>query len=70
MNLKEWRLLSIAELRKELVSLSRQISKLRIQKRSGIKVNTHLFGKNKKNCARILTLISEKQQQLGENNDN
>ena len=53
---------SVADLRKSVVELSKQMFELRMQKASGVEVKTDRFAKLKKDRARLLTFISQKQQ--------
>jgi large subunit ribosomal protein L29 len=65
MKAKEIREKSISELQEEIKGLLREQFNLRMQKGSGHKVKEHLFGRVKKNIARIKTIIGEKIRQEG-----
>ncbi|MEC9205876.1 MAG: 50S ribosomal protein L29 [Pseudomonadota bacterium] len=60
MNIDEYREKNKEELVKELHLLLKERFDLRIQRGSGLSPKPHLFKINKKNIARIKTLLSEK----------
>lgn len=64
MNIKELKNENITSLKLKLISLYREKLKIVFEKSSGSDFNkTHLIRKNRKNIARILTLISEKKNE-------
>jgi large subunit ribosomal protein L29 len=60
MKTSELRQKSVAELNAELTSLLKEQFNLRMQRGSGQDVKPHLFNANRKNVARVNTLIAEK----------
>jgi len=60
MKLEDYRKKSDIELLKELNVLLKERFALRIQRGSGLNPKPHLFGINKKNIARIKTILNEK----------
>ena len=59
MKIEEYRKKSSEELKKELNSLVKERFNMRIQRGSGLNPKPHLFGINKKNIARIKTILNE-----------
>ena len=59
MKIEDYRKKSSEELKKELNSLVKERFNLRIQRGSGLNPKPHLFGINKKNIARIKTILNE-----------
>lgn len=63
MNINELRKDSLIDLKSKLVLLYREKLKISFEKTSGSEFkNTHIIKTNKKNIAKILTLISEKKE--------
>jgi len=60
MKLEDYRKKTDIELSKELNILLKDRFTLRIQRGSGLNPKPHLFGINKKNIARIKTILNEK----------
>ena len=60
MKLEDYRKKTDIELSKELNVLLKERFTLRIQRGSGLNPKPHLFGINKKNIARIKTILNEK----------
>jgi len=60
MKLEDYRKKTDVELSKELNVLLKERFTLRIQRGSGLNPKPHLFGINKKNIARIKTILNEK----------
>ena len=60
MKLEDYRKKTDMELSKELNVLLKERFTLRIQRGSGLNPKPHLFGINKKNIARIKTILNEK----------
>lgn len=61
MNINELRKENVDNLKAKLLSLYREKMKLRFERTSGTEfTKTHFIKDNRKNIARILTLISEK----------
>lgn len=60
MKASELRDKSVEELNAELLSNLEEQFKLRMQASSGQEVQTHLFKKNRRNVARIKTILNEK----------
>ena len=60
MKLEDYRKKTNIELSKELNILLKERFTLRIQRGSGLTPKPHLFGINKKNIARIKTILNEK----------
>ena len=60
MKLEVYRKKTDIELSKELNVLLKERFTLRIQRGSGLNPKPHLFGINKKNIARIKTILNEK----------
>ena len=60
MKLEDYRKKTDIELLKELNVLLKERFALRIQRGSGLNPKPHLFGINKKNIARIKTILNEK----------
>ena len=60
MNTEEYRKKTNDELKQELNKLVKERFNLRIQRGSGLNPNPHLFSINKKNIARIKTILNEK----------
>ncbi len=60
MNINEYREKTKEELMKELHSLLKERFDLRIQRGSGLSPKPHLFKVNKKNIAKIKTILNEK----------
>ena len=60
MKLEDYRKKTDIELSKELNVLLKERFTLRIQRGSGLNPKPHLFGINKKNIARIKTILKEK----------
>jgi large subunit ribosomal protein L29 len=60
MKLEDYRKKTDIELSKELNVLLKERFALRIQRGSGLNPKPHLFGINKKNIARIKTILNEK----------
>lgn len=60
MKLEDYRKKTDVELSKELNVLLKERFTLRIQRGSGLNPKPHLFGTNKKNIARIKTILNEK----------
>lgn len=61
MKANELRNKSVDELNGELIALFKEQFNLRIQRGVGQTVQSHLFGKIKKNIARIKTILREKE---------
>ena len=59
MKTEEYRKKTSEELKKELNNLVKERFNLRIQRGSGLNPKPHLFGINKKNIARIKTILIE-----------
>jgi len=59
MKTDEYRKKTSEELKKELNNLVKERFNLRIQRGSGLNPKPHLFGINKKNIARIKTILIE-----------
>ena len=59
MKTDEFRKKTSEELKKELNNLVKERFNLRIQRGSGLNPKPHLFGINKKNIARIKTILTE-----------
>jgi|TARA_S200000501_G_scaffold313885_1_gene305526 large subunit ribosomal protein L29 len=59
MKTDEYRKKTSEELKKELNNLVKERFNLRIQRGSGLNPKPHLFGINKKNIARIKTILTE-----------
>ena len=62
MNTEEYRKKTNDELKQELNNLVKERFNLRIQRGSGLNPKPHLFSINKKNIARIKTILNEKKQ--------
>ena len=60
MNTEEYRKKTNDELQQELNKLVKERFNLRIQRWSGLNPKPHLFSINKKNIARIKTILNEK----------
>ena len=60
MKLEDYRKKTNAELQKELEALVKERFNLRIQRGSGLNPKPHLFSLNKKNIARVKTIMNEK----------
>ena len=60
MKLEDYRKKTDIELSKELNVLLKERFTLRIQRGSGLNPKPHVFGTNKKNIARIKTILNEK----------
>lgn len=60
MKASELRDKSVEELSAELLSTLEEQFKLRMQATSGQQVQTHLFKQNRRNVARIKTILNEK----------
>ncbi len=60
MKASELRDKSVEELNTELLSTLEEQFKLRMQAASGQEVQTHLFKQNRRNVARIKTILNEK----------
>ena len=60
MKLEEYRNKTDIELNKELEELVKERFNLRIQRGSGLNPKPHLFSINKKNIARVKTILKEK----------
>jgi large subunit ribosomal protein L29 len=60
MKLEDYRKKTDIELSKEFNVLLKERFTLRIQRGSGLNPKPHLFGVNKKNIARIKTILNEK----------
>ena len=60
MKLEDYRKKTNDELQKELESLIKERFNLRIQRGSGLNPKPHLFSLNKKNIARVKTIMNEK----------
>ena len=60
MNTEEYRKKTNDELQQELNKLVKERFNLRIQRGSGLNTKPHLFSINKKNIARIKTILNEK----------
>ncbi len=63
MKIEELRSKSVKELGAELLELRKEQFNLRMQKGVGQATRVHLFKLNKKNIARVKTIITEKQAQ-------
>ncbi len=63
MKVEELRSKSVKELGAELLELRKEQFNLRMQKGVGQATRVHLFKLNKKNIARVKTIITEKQAQ-------
>jgi large subunit ribosomal protein L29 len=61
MKAKELRLLSVEELKEKLESLNKQLMELQFKRRTGVE-KPHLFKATKKDIARILTLLKEREK--------
>lgn len=59
MKAKEFRDLSVEELREKEVELNQELFNLRIQKATGQLGNTAIIGKTKKDLARVKTVIRD-----------
>ena len=59
MKTEEYRKKTNDELKLELIELIKEIFNLRIQRGSGLNPKPHLFAINKKNIARIKTILNE-----------
>ncbi|MAR78281.1 MAG: 50S ribosomal protein L29 [Gammaproteobacteria bacterium] len=60
MKLEDYRKKTNDELQKELEALIKERFNLRIQRGSGLNPKPHLFSLNKKNIARVKTIMNEK----------
>tara|TARA_B100000287_G_C20266929_1_gene636391 strand:+ start:132 stop:317 length:186 start_codon:yes stop_codon:yes gene_type:complete len=60
MNIKDYRTKTTDELAKTLQELLKERFTLRMQRGAGLNPKPHLFGINKKNIARVKTIIREK----------
>tara|TARA_B100001029_G_C15050143_1_gene450104 strand:+ start:1333 stop:1527 length:195 start_codon:yes stop_codon:yes gene_type:complete len=60
MKLEDYRKKTNDELQKELEALVKERFNLRIQRGSGLNPKPHLFSLNKKNIARVKTIMNEK----------
>ena len=60
MKIEEYRNKTDIELNKELEELVKERFNLRIQRGSGLNPKPHLFSINKKNIARVKTMLKEK----------
>ncbi len=63
MKASELRKKSAAELQKEMLDLFREQFNLRMQKGMGEAPRSHLFGKVRRNIARIKTILNEKERE-------
>lgn len=61
MNVKELRNKSVAELMNEKIALQKELFNMRMQRGTGEFRQTHLFRKVKKEIARLMMLIHEKE---------
>lgn len=62
MKINELRGLDKEELKRKLLSLKQELSKLNYQRRSGRVEKPHLFCKTRKDIARILTLLHSEEK--------
>lgn len=64
MKINELRQMSVEDLNKELISLTRELFNLRMQRGGGQMPKPHLFKKTRNSIARIKTILGQKQLEI------